>query len=561
VKPKSDLFFTILPWTAALLSLLFLLGASGVLSKNIGVFHDELWDFIPAVGMINAASLAGWLEFRIFGYPLPLVSGPYQGALKTWVSAPLLMIAGTSPQTLLALNVLFSMLYLIALYWAISPVAGRKWAWLVFAAPFVDTNFLITAPMDAGPSLFQYIFISLTLGVLIRYLSSSDTKYYRMIWFFSGCVLAQKLTSIPVVIGFITLTVFLSSRRFRQAVDTQRIWPAIHSFYVIPGLYFLVPMIPHLFYFYKRGLSALHVATANGIRGPYFLSLSQNFSFFRSMFDGANWYLIITLEGIAATPPPILALSMLAVLASSIVLYLVSDMEKEKGKYSVACMALCIGSFLLYPVFRGLNRPWHFYILIPILIGGSIISIAHCHACVAKRRKGFAGFVLILFAAGFAANIVFGTTHGIQLLKRIESRKGACITSPALYDAFRAIHSAHLRKIYAVNYSLAFPIYVLSGGRIQVEDLYWADLTQQRMDEWFARLKSDPQIGIAYRYCRCREADPGWLSWLNREPQINEFIKRLEAERAALNVISIKDDRQTEFFIISQSGKGSYSGR
>jgi len=424
VSPRIHLFFTILPWLAGLLSLLFLLNAAGVLSKNIGVFHDELWDFIPAVGMIHASSLAGWLEFRIFGYPLPLVSGAYQGALKTWVSAPLLMIVGTSPGTILTVNVLFSMVYLTALYWAILPVAGRKWAWLVFALPFVDTNFLLTAPMDTGPSLFQYIFISLALGVLFRYLSSSDTKYYRMIWFFSGCVLAQKLTAIPVVIGFMILTGILSARRFWQAASPHRFWPAVKSFYIIPSLYFLVPMIPHLFYFYKRGFSALYVATADGVRGPYFPSLSQNFSFFRGMFDGANWYLRITLERIAVTPPPILALSMLPILASSLVLYLVSKEEKEYGKYAAICMALCSGSFLLYPLFRGLDRPWHFYILTPILIGGSIISLAHCLSSVAKRWKKCAGFVLILLAAGLVSNIAFGTTHGMEMLKQIESRKG-----------------------------------------------------------------------------------------------------------------------------------------
>jgi hypothetical protein len=224
-------------------------------------------------------------------------------------------------------------------------------------------------------------------------------------------------------------------------------------------------------------------------------------------------------------------------------------------------MVLCIGSFLLYPVFRGLDRPWHFYILTPILIGGSIISIAHCLSYTTNRWKGFAGLVLILFAAGLVSNIAFGTTHGMEMLQRIESRKGACITSPALYDVFRAMKSANLRKIYVINYSLAYPIYVLSSGNIQVEDLYWADLTQKRMDEWFGKLRSNPGIGIAYRYCRCKEGDPSWLSWMNREPQINEFIKRLEVERATLNVMSIKDDRQTEFVIISQRGNGSDPGR
>jgi hypothetical protein len=553
--------FKVLPWIAGLLSLLFLLNAAGVISQNIGFFHDELWDFIPAVGMINADSIAGWLEFRIFGYPLPLVSGPYQGALKTWVSAPLLLITGTSPRTILAVNVLFSMVYLIALYWAILPVAGRKWAWLVFASPFVDTNFLLTAPMDTGPSLFQYVFISLALGTLFRFVSTSDMKWYRMTLFFSGCILAQKLTSIPVVIGFILLIGILSFRRFCQTLGGRQTWLAFSDFYVLPGLYFLVPMIPHLFYFYKRGFSALYLATADGIRGPYFPSLSRNFSFFRGMFDGTNWYLRITLERITASSPPILALSLLIALASALILYLACNAEKKYSKYAVLCMVLCIGSFLLYPLFRGLDRPWHLYILMPILISGSVISIACCLSYAENRSKGFAGCVLILFAAGLVFNIGFGSTHGMRMLRRIESRKGACITSPALNDVFRAIQSAHLRKLYVINYSLAYPIYVLSCGNIQVEDLYWADLTQKRMDEWFGKLRSNPEIGIAYRSCQCKEADPGWLAWMNREPQISEFIKRLEVERATLNVMSIKDDRQTEFFVISQDLKGASPSR
>jgi hypothetical protein len=96
---------------------------------------------------------------------------------------------------------------------------------------------------------------------------------------------------------------------------------------------------------------------------------------------------------------------------------------------------------------------------------------------------------------------------------------------------------------------------------IKVEDLYWADLTQTRMDDWFRKIRSNPEIRIAYRFCQCKEADPGWLSWVNREPQIGEFAKRLEMERATLDVLSIKDDRQTEFFVISQGANGSIASQ
>lgn len=79
------------------------------------------------------------------------------------------------------------MAYLLALYWALIPAIGKNWACLAFTAPLFDTNFQLTAPMDTGPSLSQYIFISLALGSLFRYLSGARLTHYWLTWFFCGC--------------------------------------------------------------------------------------------------------------------------------------------------------------------------------------------------------------------------------------------------------------------------------------------------------------------------------------------------------------------------------------
>lgn len=562
MNSKSNRFPKSLPCVAGLLAFLFLLNAVTVIGRNMGFFHDELWDMIPAVGMIKADSIAERQEVKIFGYPLPLVTGPYQGALKTWVSAPLLMLVGTSPRMILTLNVFFSMIYLLALYWAVIPAIGRKWAWLVFVSPFFDTNFLLTGPMDMGPSLFQDIFISLTMGALFRNLSDFQWKYYWLTCFFSGCVLAQKLTSIPIVVSFIVITAVLSYPSLSGLAKSHGIKSALKSAVAIPALLFFLPLLPHLIYFYNAGLGPLLTMTADGVRGPYFATLSQDSSFLRDMFSGVDWYQRTTLDSIPAPSPPILAVLSLVVMPVSLILYLASNRAGKCGRSAVVGFALTICAFLLYPAFRGLTRPWHFYILTPLWVGSCIIATIHCLSFCVDRFRKYAAFVSLLFAAGLAAGVIWGAADGVRILRRIERHKGVCMTSPALNDAYGMIKAGNIKMIYAVNYSLAYPIYVLSEGAIRVEDLAWTDLTQEKMGELFAKVRADPEVGIAYRYCGCKEGDASWIKWLNHDPQIFDFLKRLELERATLSVTSCRDDRQTEYVLISQrkmgpSGSGS----
>jgi len=38
------------------------------------------------------------------------------------------------------------------------------------------------------------------------------------------------------------------------------------------------------------------------------------------------------------------------------------------------------------------------------------------------------------------------------------------------------------------------------------------------------------EVGIVYRHCRNKDWDPNWIRWLNREPQVFDFMKRLQVE-------------------------------
>ncbi len=533
-------------------SLLFMLHASGVIGRNIGLYQDGLWDFFPAVGMLKAHSISGPQEIKIFGYPLPLVSGPYSGALKIWILAPLLALLGTSPQVVLALNVLFGLIYLLALYWALLPVVDKTWASLVFLLPLIDANYLLTVPLDDGIFVFQYIFISLAIGALFRYLRNYQLKYFWMAWFFSGCILAQKLTSIPIVISFAIIIIILSCRQFFQVAGSLGIKRAVIRFVAFPAALFLVPLLPHLIYFLKSGLHDLFAMTADGRRAPYFSALSYSVSFFGRMFDGSDWYRRITLDtAFDLAVPPYWAIAGIAIISCSFLLYFTSNDDKKYGRYTMVCIGLGTCSFLLYPAFRGLDRPWHFYVLAPTFICCCAIAAASClsHCLIAFKR--FGRIVVFLFSIVFSTGVALSASHGIRMLNAVDAYKGACLTSPAVYDIYKAIAASNVKTVYTINYSLAYSFYVFSKGSVRVEDVAWTDLTREKIEELLQKIKLDPEAAIACRYCGSNDWDPSWIRWLNREPQIFDIMRRLETEGSTLNVVHRRDSRQTEFLLIT----------
>ena len=548
----------VLPFVLCLAALLFMLLSARVLIRNIGVFHDELWDAIPAAAMIRAEPRLAAQELQIGGYPLPLVTGPYQGALKTWVLAPLMLLLGSSPALLRALNVLFCMIYLAVLYRALLPVVDRTWASLIFLAPLLDTNLLITAPMDMGPMLFQCIFASLTAGALFHYMSSSRLKHCWLAWFFCGCTLAQKLTSVPIVISISIAVCVLSCRHFLRTVRETGLVRAAGSFIVIPSILFLVPLLPHIVYFLKSGLRPLQEMTSEGVQISYLTEMGHNISFWFIMFGGVDWYQRITgisgFDMVAISP---LAVFGVAAMAVSTWFCLLSRKERRVCRPPLACISLAVLSFSLFPCFRGLHRPWHFYPLAPLFLCCCVVCTKHCVSFLAAKSPRFATAIKVVLIVGLAACIIQGAFHGTRILRRIETHKGVCISSPSIMDLYRSIVALRLKTVYTFNYSLAYPIYVLSNGKIRVEELVWEPLTREKIDELFARIQADSGSGIVYRNCGSKEVDRERVGWYNREPEAFQFISRVETGKDNLAVVRHRDLRETEFVLVHRGDRES----
>jgi hypothetical protein len=180
-----------------------------------------------------------------------------------------------------------------------------------------------------------------------------------------------------------------------------------------------------------------------------------------------------------------------------------------------------------------------------------VIATAYCLAWAGVLYRRHAAILQVLIATGLLAGVFLSMRYGVGMLRQVEQRKGAAITSPAIYDLYGAIEKSNLRVIHAINYSLAAPIYVLSGGTVRTVDLTWTDLTRARIEELLAETEAHPNTGIICRFCEYRKWDPAWIQWLNREPQIFDFFNSLENAGKALNVVHCRDSRQTEFLLIT----------
>jgi hypothetical protein len=547
---RSHLLAYALPITVALCSLLLFLGAVDVFEHNVALYHDAVWDFIPAVAMIRAESLRSDFEVKVFHRPVPILSSPYSGALKIWLLAPMVKLLPLSPHLILVLNVLFGLLYLLALYWALLPLAGKIWASAVLAIPFVDTNFLITVPVDTGITLTQYIFIALALGAFFRFASDPKLKYHRVAYFLCGCILAQKLTALPVVISIVFVLTVVAFNRFLEAVRVGTIRRAITSYFLIPAALFTAPLFLQIYYFSRHGFAGLNESTAGGKWMPYFAAIRSNFAFFFTSFDGWDWYRRLTLDDRPEMiKTPFLAIFGLSIIAFSLAVYSLSHRGRRSGRDSALCFAIGSIGFLLYPAFRGLYRPWHFYILEPLFLCCSVLASRHLVDWSGERFKYVSRAVV---CAVLIFLISASTWHSIDVLKQFSSRKGVCLASPAFYNLYDSILRSKVKLVYAINYSMAYPIYVLSKGTVRVDEVAWTQLTPDKMEGLIRNVRTDPEAVIVYRYCGCKNSEPAWVEWLNRETELPAFIKRLGSEAGGLSTVRFRDDRQTEFVLISQ---------
>lgn len=509
--------------------------------RNIAVYHDELWNYPAAVAMLQGQSLVSYQEVEIFGYPIPLVSGPYQGAIKSWLIAPILGLLSTSPYTLRGINVFLSFIYLLSLVWTLRFSTPKVVALFIFLLPLLDPNFLLFVPTDQGPFLLQCIFITITLGALLRAFWQENWHYLVLALLMASLTLADKLTTVPFVLAVVPVVIILFWTRLRNLITLKRL-PLLLTVAIIP-------LLPQTIYFLSHGFADLSAMTYvdSMTTPPYSMRLIDNLTTFLGEFFGGTWPVhgFILSAQVPRYHSWFAWIGLVLLLASPLVIIGFRNSAKKSRPFLLFYPVLFLCLLIIFSIFRGLNRPWHYFVLHPVFIVGTFSSAVLVIQLLLKKFKS--SLVVWATVIIFTLLLIRGTIIGWNLLSIIETERGVNLTSLTLYEVEEALKSHQAKKIVCLSYSLCYPLYVLSGGQLQIIDSAWDEFSENSLKR-FAGWLQEPGTYLVYRHSVLAPSIPlDTINWLNRG---SSWLRKQKVPTDVISTIKMVDNRGTEFGIM-----------
>lgn len=527
-----------------LLSSMTLACSCFIQTTRYAVYHDELWNHPAALSLLHGKSWRPAWEVSFFGFPLPLVSGPYQGSLKTFLVVPFLAIFGTSPGVLRGIHCLFGICYLVGLLWALRATAAKRIAPLVLLLPLVDPNFTMFVPTDQGPFLIQNLLLGIAFGCFLRFEQSRSKVWFLAGLAASSLALADKLTGFPVILPLYLL--FFWNGLSLSAGRPKELFLA--------SLATTFPLLPHLAYFARQGVGELKgnigaaVVQASSVS---YLERLQTAAAELLRHLGSGSHMPSALAGKA--PPdhyPFLPLfGAIMILVGVVMAFLRHQLNDRQILFAALWFVLGLLSFAAVP---GLNRPWHYLALHPSFVIASFLSAQKVFTHLRERKNSrlyFFGLLgLFVLASGYNARRTY------DLLGFLRARSGVYIASPGLYTLFDSLKALKVRRIVCLNYSLCNPLYVLFGGKVEVVDLTWAKLSEQT-ESHFETLLSQPGTVGVYRTIRypVHPWEQTKVDWLNGVG--SWLLQRLAAHPEIRRVIVFHDGHADFGLVLQKRGE------
>jgi len=518
-------------WVLFVVAVVLLAVSYFISSRNIGISDEELTDYSTAVMMSHDELQTPGLMF--FGKMVPIVNSPYQGSLKSWLVAPILRIFGTSVYVNRFLNTVLALIYLLAMYWVLKLLVGESWAPLVFLIPLLDTKFLLYAPFDYGPFLGQLIFISLSIGGILRYIKYKKIKW----WYFSnlmiGAILAQKLTSFPAFLSLFLINNTLYIWRKRQSLISLRTFGEI----LISICCFSIFLWPSIYYFLTYGFTDFLVNSASSEVITFWSYWPKIWvvlvSFFKG-FDGVFWVKGCTI--IKDIKPVLVFFPIFSVL---LVFWEIVKCFSKKNVYFLFSLFSFLFTVLIFTFVRGLTRSHHFFILQPFWMLTVFVSLVDFIKCY----KNFWQRWLVLLV------VVFGMLANDMVMLRYFGRyKGAVLSSVAIYDLNDRLLSLNAQKVYALNFSLSAPIYYLSGGKVKTVNLAWNGLNSDELSQLLDEVRNNNDTYLVARRSNNYYWSQEWIDWLNRDLVLADLIDH--PEKYGVKISTMMDSRGTSFYLI-----------
>ena len=468
--------------------------------RPIAPWFDELWNLYPSLlflGIDNKVwvGCSNGLCVHLFGYTIPILSGPYHGLIKSLVFAPLVLLGNLSLIRLFNLIIFFSpLLYLFFQ----RTYFGKKGIFLLIATYYLlFPTLLVEATFDQGQFIFANSFLFIALLELIKFLQTQAPKNAGIALILSGLAVYEKLTNVPVGIAICLVAgLFLLYRK-------SYFWLCIS---LGCGLIFLTP---YLFFIWKNpslfaGMTDIphegYGVNLNTVLLGSYAAIFLN-SITLNGFLGKSYPVLIPLLGVGifvltwGFMGQQLLFTLFARLAKlPISISPAAPSRQAKTAWQAwAVLFLPLLALLIFPIFDGINRPWHLYQLAPLLcVPIAYLSLQNPKTLSAPKKlwgmiENYVLGLILLAALVNTVSLVFPAWRQ----ERVHPY------DPSLFLTAQAIRSLPgPKQLVCIDYSICGNLIFLLGPQYKaLAD--WAHVPSDKICQHLMRLEHEDYLFIS----------------------------------------------------------------
>jgi hypothetical protein len=450
-----------------LLAALILIAATlaGRSLSSPGLYYDEAVQARPALefieGRIQATPLPGSQNRWMFGRPVPLLTQPYMGALKSQALIPTLWGFGANERVLRATSLAWALAGLIVLaFWA-RRVYGDATALTAASLLAVDPSFLFLARHDWGSFSLSFLLRAIALFAGWRWW---ETRRPTPLWI---CAFALGL-------GFynkIDFAIFVIAAAAALALCAMR--PLMHALRSHPG-----SAVGALFAF---GLGVLPLVPGLGAVASAPLALARSGEFreklstLQSLLDGSHFHRLMETGGLfgelsGVTNSPIGVFGVAAA-ASVVGLLIYCIRTRANGSHPLRLLFLpLVTLFAVAGVFAlpGAVRIHHAMNIYPfphLVVAAALVEVAAFG--IAKSRRG-----LIALAVALGVLIAISEIQVFEQTRRaVEQSGGRGRWSERIHDLAADLRS-HSGSVWSLDWGFHEPLAFL-GAQGSLREVHW----------------------------------------------------------------------------------------
>ena len=201
---------------------IFLALATVALDKP-GYYYDEVV-FVPAsLRALGQCDVDAAVTMEVGCFPLMQTLG-YVGAVKAWLSAPLIATFGINLWTVRLPPILIAALALVIMWWFVRRELGTAWAALLLALLATDPVLLNHARLDWGPQMIAAFLRVLSLVALWRWLQTGRKRWLIILCasFLVGFI--DKLNFVWVIGAWVAAAAVVAGRLALDRLRTGKPW-------------------------------------------------------------------------------------------------------------------------------------------------------------------------------------------------------------------------------------------------------------------------------------------------------------------------------------------------